>query len=192
MLQVCPKDRPAPRMDLISEDTWVLLRQRAAVRRAFFDEGRFRRSVRLQFVLWRWRAATPAGGATRHRLLAAADLLVEAEADGAVGQAFSGVLLRRASGAAAGGVKRDRLDWLRGKADFVAGQAAAGQRAPMWELVRQLAGRKAARGPRPVAVQQAADGRSISRRGELLECWEGLFAAAGCPCGVQARAGRRA
>ena len=34
MLQVCPKDRPAPRRDWISESTWVLLRRHAAARRA--------------------------------------------------------------------------------------------------------------------------------------------------------------
>ncbi len=59
----------------------------------------------------------------------------------------------------------------------LAGQAAAGQRALLWELVRQLAGRKDARGPRPIAVQHTADGRIISRREELLECGEDLFAA---------------
>ncbi len=96
--------------------------------------------------------------------MAAANSLVETEADVALRQALRGGLLRRASEAAAGGVKRDRLEWLRGKADFVAGEAAAGQHAPLWEVVRQLAGRKAASGPRPIAVQQAADGRILSRR----------------------------
>ena len=79
-----------------------------------------------------------------------------------------GGLLRRASEAAAAGVKRDRLEWLRGKADFVAGQAVASHHALLWELVRQLAGRKAARGFRPIAVQHAADDRIITRREELL------------------------
>jgi hypothetical protein len=104
----------------------------------------------------------------------AANLLVEAEADASVRQALCGGLLR-ASEAAAAGVKRDRLEWLRGKADFVAGQAAAGQHAPLWELVRQLAGRRG--GPRPIAVQHAADGRIMSRREELLARWEDPLAA---------------
>jgi hypothetical protein len=73
--------------------------------------------------------------------------------------------LRRVSAARACGVKLDRLEWLRGEADLVAGQASAGQHAPLWELVRQLA----------MAAQQAADGRIISRREEMLECWEGFY-----------------
>ena len=56
----------------------------------------------LQFVLWRWRAATPARGATRNRLLVAADLLVEADA--VARQDLSGGLLRRVSAAAVCGV----------------------------------------------------------------------------------------
>ncbi len=63
--------------------------------------------------------------------MAAADLLVETEADAAVRQAYCGGLLRRASAAAATGVKQDRPEWLRRKAEFVAGQAAAGRRAPL-------------------------------------------------------------
>ncbi len=87
MLQMCPKERPAPRKDGIAEDTWALLRQHAAARRVFFAEGRYRRRTWLQFVFWHWRAATPAGAATRDRLLAAADLAVETEADAAMRQA---------------------------------------------------------------------------------------------------------
>ncbi len=107
-------------------------------------------------------------------MLAAADLLVETEADAAARQprqALIGGLLRRESVAAACGIRRDHLERLRGKADFVEGKAASGQHAPLWELARQLAGRKAARGPRPIAVQKAADGLIISRREDLLECW---------------------
>jgi hypothetical protein len=103
--------------------------------------------------------------------------VIEVEADAAVRQALCNGLLRRASVAAAAGVKEDRLLWLRGKADHIASQALAGQQAPLWELVRQLAGRKAARGFRPVAVQRTADGRVIARREELVACWEGLFSA---------------
>ena len=74
-------------------------------------------------------------------------------------------------------VKADRSAWLRGKADHIAGQVAVGLQAPMWELVRQLAGKRAARGPRPIAVQRSADGSLISTQDELISCWEGLFAA---------------
>ena len=99
------------------------------------------------------------------------------EADAAVRQALACGCLQRASAAAAAVVKVDRLCWLRARADFVAEQAAAGRQAPLWELVRQLAGRKAARGLRPVAVQRTADGTIISRREVLLACWEDLFSA---------------
>ena len=113
----------------------------------------------------------------QRQLQGAADLLVEVESDAAIRQALTCGLLRRASAAASAAVKVDRLGWLREKADFVAAQATAGKQAPLWELVRQLAGRKAARGVKPVAVQRAADGRVIARREELLACWEALFAA---------------
>ncbi len=71
---------------------------------------------------------------------------------------------------AAQGVKRDRIARLRDKADYVTKQAQAGRQGALWDLVRQLAAKKAARGPRPVAVLRTADGRIIA------DC-VGLFAA---------------
>ena len=177
MLEVCPKERPAPTKDWISDGTWDLLRRHAAARRAFFDCGRNRRHLASHFWFRQWRAAATDREPLRRQLREAAALGSELEADAAARQALAGGCLQRASAAAATAVKRDRLEWLRSRADFIASQAAAGRQAPLWELVRQLAGRKAARGLRPVAVQRTADGTIISRREVLLACWEQLFSA---------------
>jgi hypothetical protein len=177
MLEVCPKERPAPTKDWISDTTWTLLRKHAGARQSFFDLGRTRRQLASQFWFRHWRAAAANREPLRRQLLEATDLGGEVEADAAVRQALAGGCLQRASAAAAAAVKVDMLCWLRARADFVAEQAAAGRQAPLWELVRQLAGRKAARGLRPVAVQRTADGTIISRREVLLACWEDLFSA---------------
>ena len=99
------------------------------------------------------------------------------EGDAAIRQALCEARLRKASAAAAKGVKADRQTWLLGKADHIARQAAAGRQGPLWELTRQLAGKKAARGPKPIAVQRASDGRLVSSKDEMLQCWEALFLA---------------
>ncbi len=60
--------------------------------------------------------------------------------------------------------------------------------------MRLLAGRKAARSPRSIAVQTAADGGIIHRREELLKRWEDLFAAefVGHTCNLAYKEARRA
>ena len=67
MLEVCPKGRPAPTKDWISDSTWVLLRQHAAARKAFFGQGRLRRRLWLQFVLRHWKAAAVPHGRAREQ-----------------------------------------------------------------------------------------------------------------------------
>ena len=77
MLEVCPKGRPAPTKDCITEGSWSLLRQHAAARRTFFDLGRFRRRLWLQFMVRQWRAAALPRGQLRRQLREEAALLVE-------------------------------------------------------------------------------------------------------------------
>ncbi len=126
LLRLCPNERPAPRKDWIAEDTWPLLQRHA--RKGFFAWGRLRRRHRLRCFFLLWRSASRPGAGPWAALVALALLAGEADADGAVRQAFCGGVLRRASGAAAQGVKRDRSAWLRGRADSIAAQANAGSK----------------------------------------------------------------
>ena len=130
MLEVCPKERPAPTKDWISDGTWDLLRRHAAARRAFFDCGRNRRHLASQFWFRQWRAAATDREPLRRQLREAAALGSELEADAAARQALAGGCLQRASAAAATAVKGDRVEWLRARADLIASQAAAGRQAP--------------------------------------------------------------
>ncbi len=75
------------------------------------------------------------------------------------------------------GVKRDRSAWLRGRDDAVAAQANAGKQSALWDLARQLAGKKAARGPKPLTVLRAGDGCIISDSESLVKRLEDLFVA---------------
>ena len=54
----CPRARPAPRNDWISEETWSALRVHGRLRGICFGDVRRRRALLLKCVLARWRASS--------------------------------------------------------------------------------------------------------------------------------------
>ncbi len=56
-------------------------------------------------------------------------------------------------------------------------ETGVGRQGAIWDLERQLARERAARGPRPVAVLRMAEGNVITDRAELVCCWEATFVA---------------
>ena len=77
--------------------------------------------------------------------------------------------------AAAAANLADLKQWLAQRASFIGGAASAGNFAPLWELVRQLSGRRSRRGLQVLAVLTRADGSVANTPLQVSQAWADLF-----------------